>query len=155
MIIRFFTQGLTNVSPFFIFILLISDPTFGKESQKPPRSSAQTISLKMTFEGDLNESYQFSGRLGEYLLGVPEKASSACENKSLFRQVIYREKKSLELWIDLLCTIQGQKVQLKPDRIFVDIKTDPQTTQLAAFTEVAKKIQLRIEDVLIKPPKLK
>ena len=164
MYIHFRSKGFTFVSPFLILqlilqLILFSSYSFAKEVKKPPRAITQTISLKLSFSGDINETYQFDGRLGERLIGVAESSEgpgkSKCENKSLFRQVIYREKKALEIWTELVCTIQGQITEAKPHRQFVDIKVEPQVIMLPAFSKELKNIQLKIQDIIIKPPKLK
>ncbi|MBC7740815.1 MAG: hypothetical protein H7061_01365 [Bdellovibrionaceae bacterium] len=127
--------------------------SFSASAKNPPRTFIQTISLKMTFSGDLSEAYQFDGILGDHLFGVPEKTDSKCENKSLFRAVIYQQKKMIEVWVNLTCTLQGQKLNLKPHRFFVERKEDVQNINWPVFDEKIKKVNVQIQGLLVKTPK--
>ncbi|MBC7420751.1 MAG: hypothetical protein H7328_08485 [Bdellovibrio sp.] len=158
----FIRKGLSKISPFFILALL-SVTTFSlsvkaksaNKTQKPVRGLTRSISLKMNMTGDLTEAYQFDGTLGDLLLGAAVSPTPVCENKSTFREVLYNQKKMVEVWMDLSCLVQGQKIQLKPHRFFMELKSDIQTTELSFFSEKIKKLKLEIQDLTIKAPKLK
>lgn len=108
-----------------------------------------TISIKMSLSGDMSNSYQFSGPLGSALKGEPEKPEG-CENTSTFHQVIYRAKKSLQVWMTLKCNISGQSFEFKPQRFFVDLQKPDQVISLPAQSESFKKIEIQLSEIQIK-----
>lgn len=104
----------------------------------------------MSLSGDMNNSYQFSGPLGASLKGEPEKPEGACENNSTFNQVIYRKKKSLQIWMSLKCAVAGQSFTFKPQRFFIDLQKPDQIISLPAQSDSFKKIQIQFSDIQIK-----
>ena len=128
-----------------------SQQAHARKAQKP----LVKISLEIVISGDLNETYQFVGALGERLVGSPAKPDSVCEMKALFREVIYNQKRAIEIWLDLMCAMQGQKTQMKSSRFFIDLKGDSQIVELSYFTEKIKKLKLEIKDLVLKPSRIK
>ncbi len=127
-------------------------------TQKKPKavpSVAKSIQLTMKLSGDINETYQFGGLLGSALLGAPLQPNPPCENKALFREALHDQKKSLEIQMTLVCTNDGQKVQLETHRFFIDLKKAQPIVSLSYFTMKIKKIKVEILDLSIKSPKLK
>ncbi len=157
MIIQFLAKRLRQLGLFSFGLTLIfySLSAQTKPAKKWPRSFAQIISAHMNLIGDLNESYQFDGLVGDHLTGVPQNPTSSCEAHSTFNSVLYKEKKMLEVWVDLACTIQGQKMNLKPHRFFIENKADLQSINWPVFDEKIKKLTVQIQDLTIKTPKVK
>jgi hypothetical protein len=128
-------------------IFLVTSQTF---AQKKLQFFVPTISIKMSLSGDMSNSYQVSGPLGSSLKGEPEKADGACENNSTFNQVIYRSKKSLQVWMTLKCSVSGQTFIFKPQRFFIDLQKPDQIVSLPAQSESFKKIEIQLSDIQIK-----
>jgi hypothetical protein len=139
-----------KMSFLFFTIILFLSPVHETQAAAKTKTFARKISVKMTFSGDLAEVYQFDGPLASRLLGETEKPNPVCENTSFFREALYNERRSLEVWIDLLCTIEGQKKQFKVHRFFVDLKNFEKAIELAPLSEKFKKISVLLEELVIK-----
>ncbi len=137
-----------------LFLFVMGHPV---RAQKNPAKKffVPQISVKMSFSGDLNEVYQFAGPLGNQLKGTPEKPDSACENTSSFQQVLYRQKKCLQIWTTLKCGPNGQSFEYKPHRFLIDLKSPEKLIFLPVLSEKFRKISLQVSDIQIKdkPPK--
>lgn len=135
----------------FLFVLFLIYSTAW--SQKINKFFVPQISVKMSLSGDMSNSYQFSGPLGSAIKGEPEKPDGACENSSTFNQVLYRSKKSLQIWMSLKCTIAGQSFAFKPQRFFVDLKKPDTPVILPAQSTAFKKISIQLSEIQIKDSK--
>jgi hypothetical protein len=140
---------------FFFTLILAFISLSSAQAQKNKKKFGQKISIKMSFSGDLAEAYQFDGNLGDRLKGETENQNSLCKNTTTFRSALYRNQKSIEVWIQLLCTIQGQKSEYNPHRFFIDPLKPDQTVTLPAQSEKLKKISIHITDLEVKANKSK
>lgn len=129
--------------------------TSGAQKINSIKNTGPTLSLKMNFSGDITESYQFSGVLGAKLTGETEKPDPVCENTSTFQYALFREKKSLEVWLVLKCTIEGQKLEYRPQRFFIDPTLPTQSVEIPSLSLKLKKIMLQIAELKLKTKKLK
>jgi len=134
--------------PFLLFALFLTYSTAW--SQKKTKFFVPQISVKMSLSGDMSNSYQFSGPLSSVIKGEPEKADAACENSSSFNQVLYRKRKSLQVWMSLKCTITGQSFEFKPQRFFIDLKKPETPVVLPAQSASFKKISIQLSEIQIK-----
>ncbi len=132
---------------FFCYLIGFNSSAFADPLQK--------IKVKMTFSGDLTESYDFDGKLGDRLIGISEKPEPVCENTSTFQIVLYRDKNSLEIWLRLKCTVNGQKIEFRPGRFFIDPLIADQSLLLPSQSEKFKKISIQFSELEIKTYKSK
>lgn len=133
----------------FFFLLLYLIQARGKPQLKSLVASPK-ISVKMSFSGDLSQTYQFDGVLGEKILGVSDKTPGFCENKSLFKLSNHKKNKFLEAWIELDCIDKGQNKKIILQRILFNLKALPYKANLLSLSEQIKKTQINISEVILK-----
>ncbi len=144
------------MSPFFALVIFfhfflpifIGLPVQAQNSKN--KFFVPQISVKMSLDGDINEAYQFAGPLGSRLKGAVEKPDSVCENESSFRQVLHAKQKSLEIWMRLKCTSNGQTFEYQPSRFFVNLKAPEKVIVLPVLSEKFRKISVSLSDLQIK-----
>lgn len=134
---------------------LYSGAKAAQQKLKPKATLAKSISLGMKFSGDINESYQFDGLLGEKLAGSTENTKPVCQAKASFREASYKQIPSVEVYLYLLCAQGEQKIDLNSHRFFINPKEVQPQVNLSYFTMKIKKIKVEIVDLSIKSPKLK
>lgn len=132
--------------------LFYSAETWAKTAVK---NNVQTVTAKLTYEGDLTGVYQFDGDLGSILMGAPEKPGYNCDNKARFLLVTQEQKQKVQLALDLICTIEGQKMQFRPQLFFLNPQQTEGQIELSALNKKIKKVTIRIQDFSIKNPKKK
>ena len=119
------------------------------------KNSVQTVSAKITYSGDLSGVYQFDGDLGSQLLGSPEKPGYNCDNKAKFQLVTIEQKQKIQLALDLICTIEGQKIEFRPQLFLLDPQQTERQLELPALNKKIKKVTILIQDFSIKKPQKK
>lgn len=137
-----------SLFPFFFAIFFLS---LG-QAQAPKKKAffVPQISIKMTLSGDMSNTYQFNGALGDFIIGEPENAEGSCENTSSFQKVLYRQKKSIQVWMRLKCTISEQSFSFKPQRFFVELDKPTSTFSLPAQSEKFQKISIQLSEIQLK-----
>ena len=123
---------------------------FSEAQTSPNKFFVPKISVKMALSGDIDDTFQFAGPLGSQLLGAGEKPESVCENKSSFQQVIHAKEKSVQIWMPLKCTANGQSFEFQPYRFFVNMKTPEKVIVLPVLSEKFRKISVTLTDLQIK-----
>lgn len=113
----------------------------------------------MVFSGDFNQSYQFDGLLGDSIPGVPALSPtssqaltgvSPCDAQALFRLVTVSGQKKIETWIRLNCLSDGQKIEYKLPRLFIDLKASEKKHILAPLSTKLKKLAVQITEFNLK-----
>ncbi len=140
-VISFFLQGAFQ-SPFAF--------AADQKTTSAKKKWARKISFKMSFDGDLQDTFNLTGDLGANLIGESKKPNPVCEPQVLVREALYREKKSIEIWLRLLCTFDAQKKEFKYNRFFIHPEKSINEISLPAQFDKLKKITLKIEDLEIK-----
>ncbi|MBY0553436.1 hypothetical protein K2P97_02835 [bacterium] len=119
-------------------------------SQTKKTSFSQLVSGRLLISGDFEGHYSFNGPLGVLIKGSPYEGAPPCEVSTLFRAVKYREKKSLEAWLTLECTFQGQKSTYKTHRIFIPIDKTDTKIQLPMLAKNLKNVHLQFQELSLK-----
>lgn len=119
------------------------------------KNLVQKVSAKITYSGDLSGVYQFEGDLGSTLLGAPEKSGYNCDNKAQFLLVTVEQKQKVQLALDLICTIEGQKIEFRPQLFLLDPQQTDRQLELPTLNKKIKKVTILIQDFSIKKPQKK
>ncbi|MEK6627978.1 MAG: hypothetical protein AABY53_05080 [Bdellovibrionota bacterium] len=114
------------------------------------KNTPQNISVRMFTSGDFVGEFNFSGPLGSKIPGNAAETDSVCQFSSLFRKVMYRNKNSVEAWLTLECTFQGQKNTYKAHRIYLELKDTAQKIRLPMLDKNLKNVRLEFQYVTIK-----
>lgn len=120
------------------------------QAQTKKTSFSQLISGRLLISGDFEGHYSFNGPLGAVIKGSPYEGTPPCEVSSLFRSVKYREKKSLEAWLTLECTFEGQKSSYKTHRIFIPLDKPDTKIQLPMLAKNLKNVHLQFQELSLK-----
>ena len=94
-----------------------------------------------------------SGPLGGVILGRIKGAETPCQISSLFRKVVYRNQQSIEVWLRLDCTFEGQKSTYKTHRFYLQANQDPQKIKLPMLAKNLKNVQLEFRELSLKSRK--
>ncbi len=113
----------------------------------------ETISVRIQASGDLQGEYELSGPLGEVIPGRSEGAEKPCQISSLFRKVVYRNQQSIEVWLSLDCTFEGQKSTYKPHRFYLQVKQVQQKIKLPMLAKNLKNVQFEFRELSLKSSK--
>lgn len=129
---------------------LILTLCFQSQAQTKKTSFSQVVSGRLLVSGDFEGHYSFNGPLGALIKGSPYEGTPPCEVSSLFRSVKYREKKSLEAWLTLECTFEGQKSSYKTHRIFIPLDKPDTKIQLPMLAKNLKNVHLQFQELSLK-----
>lgn len=113
----------------------------------------ESISVKLLLSGSLNGEYNFSGPMGAQIKASSDATDPICSISSLFRKVKYRGIKSLEAWLTLDCTFEGQKGTYKAHRIYLSLDKPKQTVKLPVLAKNLKNVVLEFHDISLKVSK--
>jgi hypothetical protein len=115
----------------------------------------ESITVSLDVSGDVSGNFDFSGPLGSEIEGqeVAQAKKSTCQMEAQFRRALYRQKNSLEVWLNLKCTEEGQKKSYRPSRFFIDPALDENEIQLPILDRQLKKLYLKFHDLSLKKGK--
>ncbi len=119
----------------------------------PTLTPIENISVKMFATGDLQEEYDFTGPMGAKLKASSKSTVPVCSFSSLFRKVQYRGKPSIEAWLALDCTFEGQKSSYKPHRIYLSLDKTSKKIKLPMLAKNLKNVQLEFQELSLKSRK--
>lgn len=117
------------------------------------QAKIERISVHMSVSGDLKGEYDFSGPLGAEIIASSDNIEPICNFSSLFRKLKYRGKNSVEAWLKLDCTFEGQKSTYKTHRIYLDLDQDRQKVKLPMLAKNLKNVQLEFQELSLKSSK--
>ena len=117
------------------------------------QAKLEHISVHMLVSGDLKGEYDFSGPLGAEITASSDISDPVCNFSSLFRKVKYRTKNSVEAWIKLDCTFEGQKSTYKIHRIYLSLDQTQQKVRLPMLAKNLKNVQLEFQELSLKSSK--
>ena len=132
---------------FAIFIFLFQISAFAKT-----HSLKENISVQIVASGDLQGAYEFTGPLGE-LISAISSDEKMCQISSLFRKVNHRGIDSIEAWLSIICTIEGQKTSYKTHRIYLQLNPSVQRIKLPMLAKNLKNVQLEFSELYLKSSK--
>lgn len=125
------------------FFLLVS--VHAEAKSKIAFKEAVSVHVKLT--GDLTAEYDLDGPLGSEIEAAENKPDSVCAIKATFRKSLYRSRESLETWLRLECTFEGQKRTYHPHRIFLDTAKTEQAVQLPMLAKNLKKVRVEFQNL--------
>lgn len=135
-------------------IVVLGFDVHGKPILKKSAAKTEQISVKMKATGDLNGEYIFTGPLGQEILSTSNGNALICEISSLFRKLNYRDQKSIESWMSLICNFEGQKKTFRTHRFYLNIFLKPgeasQKIKLPMLDKKLKNVQLEFSDLSLK-----
>lgn len=107
----------------------------------------EAVSVHLKMSGDLTAEYDLDGPLGSELEAAGSKPDSVCAVHATFRKSLYRSRVSLETWLRLDCTFEGQKRTYRPHRIFLDPEKPEQVFQLPMLAKNLKNVRLEFQNL--------
>ncbi len=131
-------------------MILFTDELSAQNNPNSSKVTAQNISSRMFASGDFQGEYNFSGPLGGQIPATAAGTEATCQFSSLFRKVMYRKKNSVEAWLTLDCTFEGQKNTYKTHRIYLELKDTAQKIRLPMLDKKLKNVRLEFQYVTIK-----
>lgn len=129
------------------FILSLNFPVY---AQTKNTSFSQLVSGRLLISGDFKGHYSFNGPVGGLIKGIPYEGTPPCEISSLFRSTKHRGKNSLEAWLTLDCTFEGQKSSYKTHRIFIPLDNTDIKIQLPMLAKNLKNVHLQFQELSLK-----
>ena len=129
----------------FILALLTMTATYAEAKSKIAFNEAVSVHLKIS--GDLTAEYDLDGPLGSEIESTDNKPESVCAVRATFRKSLYRSRVSLETWLRLDCTFEGQKRTYRPHRIFLDPEKSEQDVRLPMLAKNLKNVSLEFQNL--------
>ena len=137
---------------YFVSCLILYSSVQAKNTI-PKLSKSEQISVIMFATGDFTEKYEFTGPMGVEIIAGSVNPDPICNIISLFRKVKYRETKSIEAWLRLECTFEGQKSIYKAHRIYLNLEESVQKVKLPRLAKNLKNVQLEFRELSLKSNK--
>ena len=128
-----------------ILTVLLLAASYAEAKSKIAFKEAVSVHLKLS--GDLTADYDLDGPLGSEIEAAGSKTDSVCAVKATFRKSLYRATVSLETWLRLDCTFEGQKRTYRPHRIFLDLAKAEQKVQLPMLAKNLKNVRLEFQNL--------
>lgn len=111
---------------------------------------SENISVSMFASGDLEGEYDFEGAMGESITASSSVNEQPCRITSLFRRLKYRGANSVEAWLTLNCTFEGQKSTYKTHRVYLSLDKRTQKIKLPRLAKNLKNVQLEFRELTLK-----